>query len=151
MGSQEPHCYLRYRRWDCIFHGSCKIDCNMFCQSAAACRHTSATWSTGRLTLAWTFTHPILRTFRKDILEAAAHEWPSVPRQRLHEEDPFLYTVVWAYALDNHKSPTFLVIPNDAQSIMLLRVDTQKSYDLQSGIRCFGPLPGRCMENYPIL
>ena len=101
-----------------------------------------------RLTLAWTFTHPILQKFKNNIL---AHEWPSVLRQRLQREEPFLFAVVSAYALDYHKSPTFLVIPNDAQSIMLLRVDTQKSYDLQSGIRCFGPLPGRCMENYPIL
>ena len=67
-----------------------------------------------RLTLAWTFTHPVLRKFQNNILEAASNNWLSVPRQRLQPEDPFLYAVVWAYALDTHKSPTFLVIPIDA-------------------------------------
>ena len=32
-----------------------------------------------RLTLAWTFTHPFLRKFQNNILEAASEKWPSVP------------------------------------------------------------------------
>ena len=59
-----------------------------------------------------------------------------MPRQRLQPEDPFLYAVVWAYALDTHKSPTFLVIPIDAQSIKLLRVGTHKLYDVQHFMTC---------------
>ena len=80
-----------------------------------------------RLTLAWTFTHTVLRKFQNNMLEAASAKWPSVPGQRLQTEDPFLYAVVWACALDVHESPTFLVIPIDAHSIKLLRVGTHST------------------------
>ena len=50
--------------------------------------------------------------------------------------------VVWANALDMHKSLTFLVIPRDWQGIVLLRVDTKAIYDVQTGIESLRTLPG---------
>ena len=95
-----------------------------------------------RLTLAWTFSHNVLKKFEQEILAAASNNWPSVPQQSVQKEDPFLYAVVWAYALDLRKSPTFIVIPRDAHSIRLLRVDTQKLYDVQRGGGPLQPLQG---------
>ena len=46
--------------------------------------------------------HPVLNKYQNIILEAAVHEWPSVPKQKLQQGDAFLYAVCWAYALDKN-------------------------------------------------
>ena len=94
-----------------------------------------------RLTIAWAYYFPILEHHRQVIEKAMRGGWLSVPQQTPHRDQPFLFAVVWAYAMDMQKSPTFLVVPLENGSIQLLRVDTEKPYDVSTA-RFLRPLQG---------
>ena len=98
--------------------------------------HTSGCWC-GPLLY---YRHPLRAEVRQRsseyenaILEAAYQERPSVPKQRLQRRNPYLYAVCWAYALDRQKSPTFLVVPWDADKFALMRVEDGRLFRVCKG------------------